>query len=47
MSDQGPEAPKDYAETIKSAAGSALDQAKAPIARRLGRCRARRIKQVT
>jgi len=27
MSDQGPEAPKDYAETIKSAAGSALDQA--------------------
>ena len=27
MSDQGPEAPKDYAETVKSAAGSALDQA--------------------
>ena len=28
MSDQGPEAPKDYAESVKSAAGSALDQAK-------------------
>ena len=27
MSDQGPEAPKDYAESVKSAAGSALDQA--------------------
>jgi ElaB/YqjD/DUF883 family membrane-anchored ribosome-binding protein len=26
MSDQGPEAPKDYAESIKSAAASALDQ---------------------
>jgi ElaB/YqjD/DUF883 family membrane-anchored ribosome-binding protein len=27
MSGQGPEAPKDYAESVKSAAGSALDQA--------------------
>ena len=27
MSDRGPEAPKDYAESVKSAAGSALDQA--------------------
>jgi uncharacterized protein YjbJ (UPF0337 family) len=27
MSDQGPEAPKDYVESVKSAAGSALDQA--------------------
>jgi len=26
MSDQGPEAPKDYAESIKSTAASALDQ---------------------